>query len=151
VRIVLDANLIAALALQMPYAPAVEMKMLEWNRLGARFAAPALWSYEVGSALRKAVVTRFVPGKDLDGLIALVWALDIESIPDSPDLQRRALAWAERLRQSKSYDGAYLAVAEALGAEFWTADRALVDRAGVDWVRLLEAGPGVGKAQSHPT
>lgn len=142
-QIVLDANLIAALALQLPYAPAVETKMVEWNKLGARFAAPALWSYEVGSALRKAIVTGFVPIEDLNGLIALVWALDIESIPDSPDLQHRALAWAERLRQSKSYDGAYLAVAEALGAEFWTADRALVQGAGVDWVRLLEAGQQV--------
>jgi predicted nucleic acid-binding protein len=45
------------------------------------------------------------------------------------------------LGQSKAYDGAYLAVAETLRAEFWTADRALVQRVGVDWVRGLEAGP----------
>jgi len=30
------------------------------------------------------------------------------------------LTWAERLGQSKSFDGPYLAAAEALGAEFWT-------------------------------
>jgi len=137
VRIVLDANLIAALVLQLPYAPAVDTKMLEWNKLGARFAAPALWSYEVGAALRKAIVTGFVAKGGLDAMVTQVWTLDIESIPNSPALQRRALAWAERLGQSKAYDGAYLAVAEALGAEFWTADRGLVRGAGVDWVRSI--------------
>ena len=43
-RIVLDANLIAALVLQLPYAPAVEKMMVEWDKRGMNFAAPALWS-----------------------------------------------------------------------------------------------------------
>jgi predicted nucleic acid-binding protein len=61
-----------------------------------------------------------------------------------PDQQlahhQATLGWAERLGHSKTYDSAYLAVAEALQAEFWTADRRLEQsarRAGASWVHSI--------------
>ena len=53
---------------------------------------------------------------------------------------RIAFDWATRLRQKGAYDGFYLAAAEQLGAELWTADQALVNNAlqvGVSWVRWM--------------
>ena len=38
------------------------------------------------------------------------------------NLQGRALHLANRLRQRASYDAHYLALADALGCDFWTAD-----------------------------
>ena len=46
-----------------------------------------------------------------------------EEIPASVDLDRLAMDWAERLNQTVAYDTQYLALAEQLGAEFWSADR----------------------------
>jgi predicted nucleic acid-binding protein len=52
-----------------------------------------------------------------------------------------AYEWAERLGQSKAYeayDGFYLALAQRLDVELWTADTRLESRArqiGITWVR----------------
>ena len=53
---------------------------------------------------------------------------------------RSAFDWATRLRQKSAYDGFYLAAAEQLGIELWTADQALVNNArqvGANWVHWM--------------
>ena len=58
---------------------------------------------------------------------------------DKP-LYHAALDWADKLRQSKAYDAAYLALAESLNAEFWTADQRLVNATralNIDWVKWI--------------
>ncbi len=53
---------------------------------------------------------------------------------------RAAFDWATRLRQKAAYDGFYLATAEHLGAELWTADHALVhnvQQIGISWVHWM--------------
>ena len=53
-------------------------------------------------------------------------------------LHRRALDLAERFDLPAAYDGHYLALAERLDAEFWTADRRLAQavQEEMPWVRL---------------
>jgi predicted nucleic acid-binding protein len=66
--------------------------------------------------------------------------LGVEVVASDLDLCKHALAWAERLGQSKAYDGFYLAAAERYGAELWTVDGRLLNRArqlGVSWVKSL--------------
>jgi predicted nucleic acid-binding protein len=55
-------------------------------------------------------------------------------------LHRRALALAERFSLPAAYDAHYLALADWLGGEFWTADRKLVRAVGdeLPWVRVVE-------------
>ena len=51
-----------------------------------------------------------------------------------------ALRWAARLNQARAYDAFHLALAEELGAEFWTADRRLANaaqRAGATWAHWI--------------
>lgn len=139
-NIVLDANLIASLVLPLPYSEQATTLVLDWKRQGLTLAAPSLWSYEVSTVLRKAVVTDYLPSDELDFALEQVWSVNIQDVPASLSLHRQALTWAERLGQSKSYDSAYLAVAEALQAEFWTADRPLAQsaqRAGAQWVHSI--------------
>ena len=48
--------------------------------------------------------------------------------------------WAERIGQSKVYDSQYLALAESIAADFWTADQRLyhsLQGLGVTWVHSL--------------
>lgn len=68
----------------------------------------------------------------------LVLSFDIGTYGDA-SLHRRALDIAGRYRLPAAHDAHYLALAERLGAEFWTADRqlyqAVVGR--LAWVNLL--------------
>jgi predicted nucleic acid-binding protein len=73
-------------------------------------------------------------------------ALDVEIFPTTPRLCRSAYEWSDRIHQSRAYDAFYLALAEEIGAEFWTADRSLVNgaqREGATWTHWIGEG-GVG-------
>lgn len=58
--------------------------------------------------------------------------LGVEVFTCDVSMSRAVLTWAARLGQSKAYEGFYLALAERLGADLWTADERLFNR-----VRLL--------------
>ncbi len=69
-------------------------------------------------------------------------ALRVELFPLTPDQARAAVAWAARLGQRRAYDGFYLALAEEVGAELWSADLRLVAsvrQAGTPWVQAAGA------------
>ncbi len=139
-NIVLDANLVASLAIPLPYSEQATELVLDWKRQGVTFVAPALWSYEVSTVLRKAVVADYLPPDELDFALEQIWKINIQDVPASLTLHRGALVWAERLGQSKTYDSAYLAVAESLQTDFWTADRSLAQSAqhsGAQWVHSI--------------
>ena len=56
-----------------------------------------------------------------------------------PDLYPRALAFARTHGLRATYDGVYVALAQILGAEVWTADERLVRDLGTSapWVRWI--------------
>ncbi len=93
------------------------------------------------SALRKACAAGIMPAHGGGrGALNDCWRLRIERVAPDMDLHRRALRWAARLGQRAAYDAQYLALAERLGAEFYTADRRLANlagAAGLPWVRFL--------------
>jgi predicted nucleic acid-binding protein len=69
-----------------------------------------------------------------------VIALDITVIAMTPAHCRAAFSWADRLGQSKAYDGFYLALADELAATFYTTDQRLVNSAqqkGISWVTWI--------------
>ncbi len=55
------------------------------------------------------------------------------------ELHRQALKIAQRYNLPATYDAHYLALAERLGIEFWTADRRLFNavRSSLSWVNLV--------------
>ena len=139
-NIVLDANLVASLVLPLPYSEATTVQFLAWKRQQITFIAPALWNYEVSTILHKAVAMDYLPAAKLNFAMEQFWQINIQDVPATLELQQRALTWAERLGQSKTYDGAYLAAAETLNAEFWTADHRLTRSAhqtGATWVHSI--------------
>jgi predicted nucleic acid-binding protein len=139
-KVVLDANLIASLALPLPYSQAATAQILEWKNQSISLAAPALWEYEVSTILRKALTASYLRADQLDAALEQIWQLNIEDVLPTFELQKKALSWAESLSQSKTYDAAYLAAAEMLQAEFWTADRRLAQaakEAGAIWAHSI--------------
>ncbi|MBN1579392.1 MAG: type II toxin-antitoxin system VapC family toxin [Anaerolineae bacterium] len=140
VNIVVDANVVAALVLSLPYSDQVASKMLAWKQVDVTLLAPFLLEYEVSTALRRAVVAGLLEAEVAMQMLDHVLALNIQCLHPTFDLHRRAMWWAAQLGYNKTYDAHYLAAAEQMQAELWTADRRLVNAArqlDIDWVKWI--------------
>jgi predicted nucleic acid-binding protein len=138
--VVIDGSVALATALPLPCSADADRRVDGWRTERATMAAPILWAYEVMTGLRRAAWEKMIDDARLEQVLGLVEAMELELVYPSAALNRVALDWAARLGQSKAYDGHYLAVAEHLGAQFWTADRrlanALAER-GVGWTHWI--------------
>lgn len=150
--VVIDANLIAAVVLPLPYSGQATERITRWKRAGVELLAPVLLEYEVAAVLRKAVVAGWLTTDLAIEAMRMILALNIQCLPPTASLHGQALRWAERLGHSKTYDAHYLALAEQEGVEMWTADRRLANRAKeaeAPWVRWIgevtaaEPGPAL--------
>jgi predicted nucleic acid-binding protein len=126
-RIVVDANLCIALIIPLPYSDAAARKWLAWETNRVSLYAPFLWEYEVVSALRKAILAGLINRDEIENALQRLLSLGVETVPPDVELHRFALRWSERIGQPVAYDGQYLALAEALQADLWTADKRLID------------------------
>lgn len=138
--VVIDANIAVALLVERPWSALAEQKMLEWKSGKARLCVPALWPSEVMSALRKAISLNQMDQEDALKLVSAMDAWNVQVYVPDADLNRRSLIWAERIGQMAAYDAQYLALAESLKADFYTADKKLFNccqNIGVPFVKFL--------------
>jgi len=138
--VVIDANIAVALMVKLPWSDAAERILLTWQRQKVQLFAPALWLFEIASALRKAVAAHRMSTEDALLAISLLPELGVQVYLPDTELLQASLQWAERLGQIVAYDAQYLSLAEHLEAFFWTADRQLYQRCtqiGADFVYLL--------------
>jgi len=116
--IVLDASLIVEMLLNSPLGASMRETLA---RLDEPIAVPHIMDIEVISALRGlAKAERISPHRQEDWLmhLALFPAQRLEHTPLLPRI------WELR-HNFTAYDAAYIALAELLGAELYTADRRL--------------------------
>lgn len=126
--IVLDANLLVVIMANDARAPAVNSRIQEWINADVALHAPYLLPYEVANAMTRVIKAGALPVEQL----ADEWSL-LDQIPmtyhqldiHGPEVVRIAL----QLQRSSAYDAAYIALAEALGAELWTLDGPLARNA----------------------
>lgn len=140
-RIVPDSNLVVALVISLPYSEAAISKMQEWQGQNAKLIVPTLWSYEVVSTLRKAVASSSISDETAVANLQDILFLSIQQVSPTLALHQLALDWAARLNQIVASDAAYLALAESVQAEFWTADQQLANAArnsGALWVHHID-------------
>ena len=93
-----------------------------WDDEGARLAAPHLMLFEVANALHRRVARGDFAVDVAAGLMEDLMSLGI-AFHHAPDLHRRALELASELQQGAVYDAHYLALAESLDCDLWTADQ----------------------------
>lgn len=142
--VVVDANLVAALLIRLPYSQEARDKLCGWREAREELVAPTLLEYEVCSTLHRAVRAGWIAAEKVPQLLVQMRRLAIRLVSPTLDLHRAALQWAQRLGRSRTYDAQYMAVAEEFRADFWTGDIALFNRArqlGVTWVHSIAAEP----------
>lgn len=134
--IVIDANIAAKAVLRLETSPAYLARFEAWHREQVSIFAPAFWEAEVVSVIRQYAYRKEIKSFEAHNAVDDFFDLRVEVVPLDKDLCQRALDWAEAIQHSKVYDAVYLALAERLGAEFWTADKKLADAAraaGAEW------------------
>ena len=120
--IVTDASLLVKLLVIEQFSDQAERLVKFWAATGIRMAAPDFIHAEVASALYKKMSARIISLDKAMELMTRFYAMDIDFQQSSP-LHRRAMELALELGQRMPYDSHYLALAESLDCDFWTADQ----------------------------
>ena len=110
----------------------------QWKEDGVKVVAPGLLLFELTSVLRKKVHRGLLDPEEGERALDMVHWLPVQVLTPS-DLHRRAWELAARFNRRAAYDAHYLALAEMMNCEFWTADRRLfnVVKDELPWVRWL--------------
>jgi predicted nucleic acid-binding protein len=133
-----DANFVVYLVSSDP--PETRFRDLwdQWQESEYRITAPALIYFEVSNSFHRLAVGRLLLPERASQFLEDALNLNITLYSDA-ELHQRALTLARQLTLPATYDAHYLALAQRLGAEFWTADRRLVQavQATLPWVNLV--------------
>lgn len=121
---VVDASFLIKLCSPEPLTDVAQAVRDGWAKSGVVRRAPSLIDYEIVSALNKKRFMGFIDAAEAEEALAIAFEEPIETI-DTNDLHLSALKIAQRLDLRSTYDAHYLAVAQQLDCEFWTADERL--------------------------
>lgn len=138
---IIDANIAVYCVLPAPMHEVALRLLSELVQHEVMIYVPHLWLAEVTTSIRKISAAGQISSES--SLLALDAALNlpVEVIQEDSAIYCNALRWAEKLGQSAVYDAIYLAVAEELSADFFTADRRLYHHckeSRIGFVKLLE-------------
>jgi predicted nucleic acid-binding protein len=136
--ICVDANLVLRLIADPADEP-IQHLWEHWDSEGRSLAAPTLLYYEVANALYRYQHLGYLSASAVQLSFRAALALPLE-LHGEPDLHWRALSLADKFSLRAAYDAHYLALAELLEGEFWTADGRLARTVQpfLAWVHLVE-------------
>ena len=136
--ICVDANLVLRLIADPADEP-IQHLWEHWDSEGRTLAAPTLLYYEVANALYRYQHLGYLSASAVQLSFRAALALPLE-LHGEPDLHWRALSLADKFSLPAAYDAHYLALAELLEGEFWTADGRLARTVQpfLPWVHLVE-------------
>lgn len=89
----------------------------------SQITVPALWAYEISSSLTKAVHFKAIDSQDAMRGLQQINALGVDLVVSDAEQNQRAFEWTLQFGRASAYDSYYLALAERLNCELWTADR----------------------------
>jgi len=136
--ICIDANFVILLLSLQGTESVYENHWNQWQEDNYELVAPILFGYEVANAFHRAAKAGQITAKEAQSLLESSLSLGINFYSDD-ELHIQALKIAQRLNLSASYDAHYLALAERLEIEFWTADQRLFNsvQSSLPWVNLI--------------
>ncbi len=120
---VVDASLAIKWLVEEEHSDEARALSSDWESSGVKTFAPAiLMPAEVANALHRRVVRGELDLQTAARLLDDLLAFGIELVAP-PEIHGAALSAASRIGQGAVYDSHYLALAERLDCELWTADR----------------------------
>ncbi len=133
-----DANLVIRLVAD-PDDEVIRRLWEQWDADRRFIAAPTLLYYEVSNALYRYHRAEMMSLATVKLALKAAFSLPVH-LYGEPMVHQRALDLAERFTLPAAYDAHYLALADWLGGEFWTADRRLARAVGdaLPWVHVVE-------------
>ena len=126
--VVVDASLALKWLVEEDDSDKAHAALQSWVAQDVTRIAPYLMPFEVANALHQRVLRGELSVGDSTRMIARLLGSSLE-LHQTPNLHVRALQLASQLRQGAAYDAHYLALAETLGCELWTADRRFYEAA----------------------
>jgi predicted nucleic acid-binding protein len=102
---------------------------------------PSLWVYEVTSTLSKAVHFKSLTPAEGQAALKKVFSLGVQVVFPDETQAHNAFDKTLELKRAAAYDSFYMVVAETLNAEFWTADRRLINSFSVykpSWLHSID-------------
>ena len=118
--VVVDASVVTKWLVDEDDSDRAHALLEAWDSEGIRPTAPGFLPAEVTNALHRRVVRRDLTLEEATVLLARL-AARVE-LHQPTGIHARALQLASELGQGAAYDCHYLALAESLGCELWTAD-----------------------------
>ncbi len=119
--VVVDTSVAVGWVLVEVHSGQARSLLRDWQERAIRRVVPSWFACEVANVLYRRIGQELTLREAQVGhrvIMDQVVVLDFE-----PALATRAMELALSYRQSASYDAHYLALAERLGCELWTADR----------------------------
>ena len=147
--VVVDASLAAKWLIEEEDSDRAHALLRAWVSRDINRAAPYLMPFEVANILHRRVARGELTVGDGARLIARLLGSQLE-LRQTSNLHARALELASLLRQGAAYDAHYLALAETLDCELWTADERFYRAASssatnIRWIGEFSA-PNIGES-----
>lgn len=120
--VVVDASLAVKWLIQEEDSATAQALLLSWGREERRLVGPHLLAAETTNALHRRVARGSLTTQVAAELIESLLRETGVELHEAPEIHARALELASELGQGAAYDCHYLALAEALDCELWTAD-----------------------------
>lgn len=122
--VVVDASFVLKLILPEEYSEQVRQVWEWWVRKGIEISAPYLLTYEVVSVLRHKVFRGELALEEGEAALLAIQAQGILLL-HTKGLEQVSWKLAKEFNRPTAYDTSYLALAQLLESEFWTADEKL--------------------------
>lgn len=122
-----------------PEDAAIQQAWENWQQNNSRIVAPSLLGFEVTNVLFRYQLQGNLSHDSVILALQAALALPIELF-QSQDLHLNACRMAQKFNLSAAYDAHYLALAEMLGAEFWTTDKRLfntLEKYQLSWLKMV--------------
>ena len=123
--VVIDASFSLSILLDHPLQRAALIVADTLKRDGMQMVAPSLWVYETTSSICKAVRFEMLTTDEAMQIITLLETMGVELVPPDEIYNKRSFNLTIRLNRAAAYDSYYLALAESIKCDLWTADKKL--------------------------
>lgn len=141
-QVCVDASLALKLIFVEADSAAAHQLWDAWVNAGVEVVAPPLFAFEGTSVICSKAYRGLVPPEEAELMFKTLHLLDVRLLyPDG--LHQRAWELARRFNRPQAYDSHYLALAEMVGLELWTADERLYNavKDALPWVKRLGDDP----------